>query len=491
MSSRSPSNTSTHHSNTAFNQDTTTQSDKPKMASAEGSQPDTAPAPAGPQGAGAGAGGPGGPPGGKPQLKKFSYGFWSPELAMLRSIIFKILGGGTVITILVMWICLPFYWGSLWKSNRYTNKLTVRVINRDSGSIGSFVSSALLNQTNLKYFYTSVTEFPTDAEVENDIVEEGAWAAIVVQPGVTANLLTARQTGNSSWNGTSAVHVYYNQGRQETAVNSYLVPYIQAELGAIVGRASAQSIGQYISSNSGNTTAMNLLAQAPTTVTNSVYFTMVNLRPYSQPVAQAITLVGLIYMLIFSFIITMNNNAAREIIGPYLRTKDLIIMRLAVPMILYLPISFLFAMISLPFKVDFGAHYTYAGGFFLWAFTLYLGMSAVGLATEFAITILGPKFMGFFLIPLIIANVSVASLPHELQPWIYRYGVAMPFYNVGRVVRTIIFNTKNTIALNIGILLAWTVFSLITITFATWLFRRFAINAHRKEMGENEFDEKA
>lgn len=206
-------------------------------------------------------------------------------------------------------------------------------------------------------------------------------------------------------------------------------------------------------------------------------------------------------------------------------------MRLAVPMILYLPISFLFAMISLPFKVDFGAHYTYAGGFFLWAFTLYLGMSAVGLATEFAITILGPKFMGFFLIPLIIANVSVASLPHELQPWIYRYGVAMPFYNVGRVVRTvsgivssresnlvgtmylrhraqlilpnlqpsssradapqIIFNTKNTIALNIGILLAWTVFSLITITFATWLFRRFAINAHRKEMGENEFDEKA
>jgi hypothetical protein len=112
-------------------------------------------------------------------------------------------------------------------------------------------------------------------------------------------------------------------------------------------------------------------------------------------------------------------------------------MRLAIPMILYLPISFLFAMISLPFKVDFGAHYTYAGGFFLWAFTLYLGMSAVGLATEFAITILGPKFMGFFLIPLIIANVSVASLPHELQPWIYRYGVAMPFYNVGRIVRTV------------------------------------------------------
>jgi hypothetical protein len=63
-------------------------------------------------------------------------------------------------------------------------------------------------------------------------------------------------------------------------------------------------------------------------------------------------------------------------------------------------------MISLPFKVHFGAHFTYAGGFFLWAFTLFMGMSSVGLATEFAITIVGPRFVSFFLLPLIIANVS-------------------------------------------------------------------------------------
>ena len=40
---------------------------------------------------------------------------------------------------------------------------------------------------------------------------------------------------------------------------------------------------------------------------------MYNLRPYDQPVASAITLVGMIYMLIFSFIIAMLNNGAREI----------------------------------------------------------------------------------------------------------------------------------------------------------------------------------
>jgi len=62
-------------------------------------------------------------------------------------------------------------------------------------------------------------------------------------------------------------------------------------------------------------------------------------------------------------------------------------------------------MINLPFKVHFDAHYTYAGGFFLWWFALYLGIASVGLATEF-VTIVGAKYVAFFLIMLIIANVS-------------------------------------------------------------------------------------
>jgi len=88
--------------------------------------------------------------------------------------------------------------------------------------------------------------------------------------------------------------------------------------------------------------------------------------------------------------------------------------------------------------------------------------------------------MGFFLVAIIIANVSVASLPHELQPWIYKYGAAMPFHNVGQAVRTIIFDTKNEIAKNLGILLAWAVFSMITVALATWLMRRKSVNEYKK-----------
>lgn len=97
-------------------------------------------------------------------------------------------------------------------------------------------------------------------------------------------------------------------------------------------------------------------------------------------------------MLIFSFIMTMTNNAVREIIASFLATRAYIIYRLVSPICLYLPASFFFCMVNLPsFKVHFGAHFTYAGGLFLRWFALFLGMAAIGLATESAIIVLGPK----------------------------------------------------------------------------------------------------
>ena len=81
---------------------------------------------------------------------------------MFRKIVFKILGGTVFITIIVMWLCLPLYWGSrgfllssvmirqlmpVWKSNHFTNKLTVRIIDRDGGSIGKAVTQGLVSHT--------------------------------------------------------------------------------------------------------------------------------------------------------------------------------------------------------------------------------------------------------------------------------------------------------------------------------------------------------
>lgn len=95
-----------------------------------------------------------------------------------------------------------------------------------------------------------------------------------------------------------------------------------------------------------------------------------------------------------------------------------------------------------------------------------------------------------------LANHGIAltnrcvALPHELQPWLYRYGVGLPFYNLSRVVRTIIFNTKNDIGMNLGIVIAWIVVSIITVILATWLSRRKAVKQHHKALREGVEGEK-
>ncbi|KAG8735063.1 hypothetical protein FRC10_011020 [Ceratobasidium sp. 414] len=111
-------------------------------------------------------------------------------------------------------------------------------------------------------------------------------------------------------------------------------------------------------------------------------------------------------------------------------------------------------------------------------------MAALGLATEAMITILTPRFMAFFLIPLIIVNVPVATLPFDLQPWFYQYGHAFPIFNNTQAVRTILFNTKNHLGLNAGVILGWCALSCVTISLFTILMRRRDVRAHQRAVEE-------
>jgi len=107
----------------------------------------------------------------------------------------------------------------------------------------------------------------------------------------------------------------------------------------------------------------------------------------------------------------------------------------------------------------------------MWLFML-MGMTALGFATEAMITILGPNFMAFFLLPWIISNIAVATMPIDLQPWLYRYGYGFPVYNIGLAIRTIIFNTHSHMGRNAGVLIAWIALSVGTITVFTYLTER-------------------
>lgn len=70
-------------------------------------------------------------------------------------------------------------------------------------------------------------------------------------------------------------------------------------------------------------------------------------------------------------------------------------------------------------------------------------MLALGFSLESLLTLLTIRGVPFLMVPWVVINVSVAVLPIQVQNHLYRYGYAMPFYNVSRAVRTIIFGTKN------------------------------------------------
>lgn len=118
---------------------------------------------------------------------------------------------------------------------------------------------------------------------------------------------------------------------------------------------------------------------------------------------------------------------------------------------------------------------------------VYLGMLALGLATESLITLVGPPGMPYVLVCWIIINVAEVFLPIPLsENVIYRIGYALPFWNLADAARTIILRTKNRLGRNAGVLIAWIVLSIITTSLFIALMQRRAKKKAEKEAEEKD-----
>ncbi|KAF9518190.1 hypothetical protein BS47DRAFT_1371079 [Hydnum rufescens UP504] len=375
------------------------------------------------------------------------------------------------LTFAFMWICVPVYFGSLAHQRSYTDKLRIWFIDMDGSDIGNALRAAVQANINsptkakLGWVIEDPSKFSGVDDVAHQVVEERAWAAVV------GTRFHFSRVDNLDIQGgvVVAVTLFVDTARNELATNNYIVPYSAALLSSAIAQFSTVYAAQYFSAQSGNATALRAITAAPQTITVPVAFSLANLRPFSAPVATALTLVGSIYVIIFAFVVTMAGYLLRAPIEPHLTLKQLILLRLTEPILLYIPLSFGFSMISLCFKVPFNAKFTHAGGFFLYWVFVFLSMTALGLSTEAMVTLLTPRFMTYFLFPLIISNVSVASVPIILEPWFYKSSFSFTSTllnsNLGQATRTLIFNTKSHLGLNAGVLISWLVLSFITLPF--------------------------
>ncbi|KAG1878115.1 hypothetical protein DFJ58DRAFT_902993 [Suillus subalutaceus] len=385
-----------------------------------------------------------------PEDRPFSHGLLDkdPGTSAARKGWLKISILGVLALFFMIWGVLPIYWAALGRST-----LT-------GGEIGQAVTQAFKNVTGpeqMSWLILDAAQFPGGPdEVAQALLDHRCWAAVTVNPQASANLNASINAANASYNTTQAVTAYLTSGRNENIYRGAITPQVTSTLTTITYTFSL-SFSQGLASRSDIST---LLQTAPQLVIQPLAFTINDIRPFNVPVAAAVDYVGLIYLLILS----------------RLRLRPLILLRLLWPVTLYFFVSLMYSLLSLAFGVPFSRNFGHAGFVIYWMMS-WCSMSALGLALESMITLLTIKFIPIFLILWIISNVSVAYYPVEVLPAVFRYGFAMPFYNVSSTVRTIIFDTKNEIGLNFGVQFSWILISCITLPIFQWLVRRRQIKA--------------
>ena len=102
----------------------------------------------------------------------------------------------------------------------------------------------LQHRNQLDYFTSPSSSYPSVQDAIDNMLDEQVWAAITINSGATSNLQSARQGGDASYNGSSAISIYYAQARNEMAMNQYVVPYIQQALWQITARIGSESVAQ-------------------------------------------------------------------------------------------------------------------------------------------------------------------------------------------------------------------------------------------------------
>ncbi|KAF9044958.1 hypothetical protein BJ165DRAFT_124608 [Panaeolus papilionaceus] len=393
----------------------------------------------------------------------------NPEVAKARAIYFRAYASGMGLVILSIFAIFTVYWGSLWKVPAHS--LQGWIVNFDGGEVGDFVVNELSAMVNpvIHWDFVSADAFDNADGVIKALKEDKSWAAVIINPGASVRLADSIASPDATYNGADAISFYAVEARNEQAYRNFIRPAAQASLEVIRAKFTRVLAGRLASADN----LGSILSTSPQTLVEPLGYKVVNIIPFNQPVASAVAFVGLIYLLILAFFIVMIAHGAREASGinRILGCGSLIRVRLVSCLVGYFFLSFFYSLLNLAFKLDLSRRYG-SGGFLIFWMLNWVGMLAVGMALESMITILTPRYIPFFMLLWIITNVSVCVFPIDMLPKIYRYGYAVPFYNISNSIRSIAFGTKDTLGLNFGILLAWVLLSCITLPLLQWYVRR-------------------
>jgi hypothetical protein len=268
----------------------------------------------------------------------------------------------------------------------------------DGEQIGQAVTQAfstLHGHEQLSWLVQDPAGFPNGpSDVQMAVLNHHCWVAVTVNPGATSDLLAAINTTDAGYNTSQAISAYLTTARNEAAYRTIISPMLQVILTNFThtfGLAFARQLAS-------RPNLTDLMSTAPSLVTLPVNYVVYDLRPFDVPVASAVDFVGLIYLMILAFMLTVSliQRVATRVnllqnylvaadaqsgFGRRLTLRSLIFMRLLWPFVLYFFVSLMYCLLSLAFGVPFARYYGGAGFVIYWMMS-WMAMAALHVSSR-------------------------------------------------------------------------------------------------------------
>jgi hypothetical protein len=187
---------------------------------------------------------------------------------------------------------------------------------------------------------------------------------------------------------------------------------------------------------------------------------------------------------------------------PPLKFPHLILWRYVSTITSYFFLSLCYSLVSLAFQIPFSrtppdgatswpdddvannANYAGRATFLIYWMLNWLGMTALGLACENIAMLIGHPWTALWLVFWVITNVSTGFYALELAPRFFKWGYAWPLRQIVYASRTLLFGTRDRLALNFGILSVWVVVGTMIFPGSCWVMRWKSIKEKEKKARE-------
>ena len=169
-------------------------------------------------------------------------------------------------------------------------------------------------------------------EVMEMIGHNAFWGAVVIHQNATSLWNQAITTGNSTYDPSGSVSLYFSAARFYQVVLLYIVPFLVENVKAGLATSSKIATQNFINTavQNQNATAFMTANLAPQTLATAFSFHRYDVRPITVWASAAWFEAALIYFTIFLFHTTLYGNIARTMTGlnGKLNLKNLILLRL-------------------------------------------------------------------------------------------------------------------------------------------------------------------